>query len=184
VSLPKARRTKRDGPDEAGGGGRSPKARIFSDRGGGPEGGAVVGAERAEGSGRKAVETVVDGEADGISVRIGAASAKNQHPPRRRPHPLPGSRSRRHRRRTPPRRGRRRPGPCPWWTAAGVERRSAGARRGPARNQRPLRPPPHPRAKAKMWRPPTPPRRGGPDWNDLGIWWPRSIWNRKRRRSI
>jgi E3 ubiquitin-protein ligase SIAH1 len=30
----------------------------------------VVGAERAEGSGRKAVETVVGGEADRISVQI------------------------------------------------------------------------------------------------------------------
>jgi len=127
VSLPKARRTKRDGPDEAGGGGRSPKARIFSDRGGGPEGGAVVGAERAEGSGRKAVETVVDGEADGISVRIGAAPAKNQHPPRRRPHPLPGSRSRRHRRRTPPRRGRPRPAPSP---RGGLPRGGEEIRRG------------------------------------------------------
>jgi len=64
------KRKREDVPDEAGGFGGPPKARIFSDRGGGPEGGAVVGAERAEGSGRKAVETVVDGEADGISVRI------------------------------------------------------------------------------------------------------------------
>ena len=64
------RKREDSGPDEAGGGGGPPKARIFADRGGGPEGGAVVGAERAEGSGRKAVETVVDGEADGISVRI------------------------------------------------------------------------------------------------------------------
>jgi len=64
------RKREDSGPDEAGGGGGPPKARIFVDRGGGPEGGAVVGAERAVWSCRKAVETVVDLEADGISVRI------------------------------------------------------------------------------------------------------------------
>jgi E3 ubiquitin-protein ligase SIAH1 len=64
------KRKREDGPDEAAAGWGPPKARIFADRGGGPEGGAVVGAERAEGSGRKAVETVVGGEADRISVQI------------------------------------------------------------------------------------------------------------------
>ncbi|CAN6342806.1 unnamed protein product [Urochloa humidicola] len=60
------KRKREDGPAEAVVGGVSPKA-----RGGEPEGGAVVGVERVEGSGRKAaVETVVGGETDGISVRI------------------------------------------------------------------------------------------------------------------
>ncbi|CAL4899495.1 unnamed protein product [Urochloa decumbens] len=65
------KRKREDGPAEAAAGGGAPKARISADRGGEPEGGAVVGAEGAEGSGRKAaVETVVGVENDGISVRI------------------------------------------------------------------------------------------------------------------
>ncbi|CAN6333896.1 unnamed protein product [Urochloa humidicola] len=60
------KRKREDGPAEAAVGGGSPKARRRE-----TEGDAVVGVERAEGSGRKAaVETVVGGEADGISVRI------------------------------------------------------------------------------------------------------------------
>jgi E3 ubiquitin-protein ligase SIAH1 len=64
------KRKREDGPAEAAAGGGPPKARILAARGGEQEGSAVVGAESAEGSGRKAVETVVGGEADGISVRI------------------------------------------------------------------------------------------------------------------
>ncbi|KAF8666358.1 hypothetical protein HU200_053460 [Digitaria exilis] len=64
------KRKREDGPAEAAAGGGPLKARILAARGGEPEGSAVVGAERAEGSGRKAVETVFGGEADGISVRI------------------------------------------------------------------------------------------------------------------
>ncbi|TKW28497.1 hypothetical protein SEVIR_3G327500v4 [Setaria viridis] len=64
------KRKREDGPAEAAGGWEPPKARILVVRGGKPEGSAVVGAGTAEGSGRNAVETVVGGEADGISVRI------------------------------------------------------------------------------------------------------------------
>ncbi|XP_062202379.1 E3 ubiquitin-protein ligase SINA-like 10 [Phragmites australis] len=60
------KRKREDGPP----GGAPPKARNLAVGGGEPDGSATVGEERAEGSGRKVVETG-GGEADeGISVRI------------------------------------------------------------------------------------------------------------------
>jgi E3 ubiquitin-protein ligase SIAH1 len=64
------KRKRDDGPGEAAASGGPSKARILTVEGEEQDGGAVVGAGRAEGNGSKGVETVVGGEADGISVRI------------------------------------------------------------------------------------------------------------------
>jgi len=63
------KRKRKDGPAEAAAGGGSSKARILAVEGEEQDGSAVVGAARAEGNDRN-LETVVGGEADGISVRI------------------------------------------------------------------------------------------------------------------